>query len=55
MIKEQMSEKLNTQIQVVSKPIIPDYEYHIRVMDFEKSVLAIVFFSLVASLLILVL
>lgn len=41
MINEKISEKLTTKIVVAELPDVPEYEYHIKIADFEKSLMFI--------------
>lgn len=55
MLPEQLSEKLTTKIKVVNKLRTPDFEYFIKIRDFEKQVTMITltsFLMLIGSTLI---
>jgi len=50
MLQEQTSEKSSISIKVVSIPVITEHEYFVRILDFDKSVLAVMFTGFIVLL-----
>lgn len=49
LLDEQRSEKTMASIEIVDIPSIPEHEYFVRMEDFEKLVLTIVFISFILT------
>ena len=55
MLEENLSEKLSTKMVQVDLPVIPDYEYFVKIKDFERLVWFITLFSLILFVVALIL